>query len=366
MTTFILSLLISFWGTFISIKLLKPLAIKCRLVDKPNERKIHIGEIPLIGGVSVYFGFFMSLILMEQKNTISLKYFMIATGVMLLIGLLDDKYNLSVRFRMFCQLIAASIMMFSENLKIDYLGNILFFGTIQLDWFAVPFTYLAIIGAINMFNMVDGIDGLIGGLTLSTVLSLAFLFLLDGQFCQSWICLTLITALFPFLLFNLTNTDHPKLKKIFMGDAGSMFLGFSVVWLLAIGTQGTEASFKPVTALWIISIPLMDMAGVIIRRRKNGKSPFKPDRDHLHHIFMNAGFTSRQTLLFITGLSLLISAVGIFLERAEIPEIISFVLFLLVFGSYLFLVKRVRYSIRVLKLIKPIIEFNQYIFKGLF
>jgi UDP-GlcNAc:undecaprenyl-phosphate GlcNAc-1-phosphate transferase len=359
MIYFIVSLLIAFWGTYISIKMLKPIAIKYKLVDKPNMRKCHKGSVPLVGGAAVYIGFFLSLVVMEQKNLIPLKYFMVATGGILLIGVIDDKYDLSVRLKMFCQLIAASVMMFAEHEQLRYLGNLFALGDIYLGWFSVPFTYLAILGAINAFNMVDGIDGLIGGLSLNTVFSLALLFSFTGRFCESWICLSLITALLPFLLFNLTSTNHPRLKKIFMGDAGSMFLGLTIIWMLSIGTQGQNPAFRPVTALWIIAIPLIDMTGVVIRRKQNGKSPFKPDRDHLHHIFMDAGFTSRQTLLFITVLSLIFSTIGIALERMAIAEVIAFIMFLMLFVLYLLAIKYVHHSIKLLKWIRPIIEFNQ-------
>ena len=165
---FIASLLIAFWGTYISIKLLKPIAIKYQFVDKPDERKCHNGTVPLIGGVAIYIGFFLSMIVMDENNAVPLKHFIVATGVILLVGLMDDKYNLSVRFRMVCQLMAASVMMFAANEKLECLGNLFAQGDVCLGWFSVPFTYLAILGAINAFNMADGIDGLMGGVTLNT------------------------------------------------------------------------------------------------------------------------------------------------------------------------------------------------------
>jgi UDP-GlcNAc:undecaprenyl-phosphate/decaprenyl-phosphate GlcNAc-1-phosphate transferase len=362
MLNFIASLLIAFWGTYISIKLLKPIAIKYQFVDKPDERKCHNGMVPLIGGVAIYIGFLLSMIVMDSNNAISLKHFIIATGGILIVGIMDDKYNLSVRFRMVCQLLAASVMMFAANEKLEYLGNLFALGDVYLDWFSVPFTYLAILGAINAFNMADGIDGLMGGLTLNTMLFLTFFFSFAGRFYESWICLSLITTLCAFMLFNLTSFDNPKLTKVFMGDAGSMFLGFSIVWMLSIGTQGEDPAFRPVTALWIIAIPLMDMVGVMIRRQRNGKSPFKPDRDHLHHIFMKAGFTPRQSLLSITTLSFLISAIGFALEFMAAPEIISLTLFLMLFGLYLFALKHIQGSVKILEKVKSIIKFHQRYF----
>ena len=125
---------------------------------------------------------------------------------------------------------------------------------------------------------------------------------------------------------------------MFMGDAGSMFIGLTVVWLLAMGSQSNEtttAAFTPVTALWIIAVPLIDMAGVMVRRIKKGQSPFKPDRDHLHHIFMRAGFSSREALIIITLVSAAISTLGILLTYYDLPEWVSLVGFLLLFSIYI-------------------------------
>jgi len=341
MSIFLISLFVAFVGTYSAIKLLKPIAIKHQLVDKPNERKLHVGAIPLIGGIAVYIGFVLSLMVIAQGYDVSFKYFLMASGGMLLVGMLDDKFDLSVRLRMFCQLVAASVMMFASGDKIEYLGNLLMFGDIYLGWFAVPFTYLAVMGAINAYNMVDGIDGLIGGLTFTSMLSLSLLFILQGCLLESWVALCLVVALIPYLVFNLSRADNPRRTKIFMGDAGSMFVGLSVVWLLAIGSQGETPAFKPVTALWVIAIPLMDMAGVMIRRKRKGQSPFKPDRDHLHHIFMRAGFTSRQTLICITVISFLISMFGVLLNYLNTPDWLSFALFLVVFAAYIMALKHV-------------------------
>lgn len=356
MINFILSLLIAFWGTYFATKFLKRMAIYYALVDKPGDRKKHRGNIPLVGGISVYIGFILSLTMIGQGSILPLHYFFTATGILLVVGMLDDKYNLRVRVRIFCEFIAASIMMFAANDQIACLGDLFALGDICLGWFAVPFTCLAILGAINAFNMVDGIDGLVGGLALNTVFALAILFLKARWFYESWICLALVSALLPFLLFNLTNTSNSRLIKVFMGDAGSMFIGMSVVWMLSIGTQGNAPAFKPVTALWIIAIPLIDMTGVIIRRIKKGQSAFKPDRDHLHHIFMNAGFSSKQSLIFITGFSLLISAIGIVMDWLGVPEVVSFALFLLLFVIYLCSIKHVRHSIKILELSQSIVK----------
>jgi UDP-GlcNAc:undecaprenyl-phosphate GlcNAc-1-phosphate transferase len=145
--------------------------------------------------------------------------------------------------------------------------------------------------------------------------------------------LILATATLPYLMFNL-GYFKKHTKKIFMGDAGSMFIGLSVIWLLTIGTQGDNASFRPVTALWICAIPLMDMLAIVIRRYRKGKSPFKPDRDHLHHILQRAGLSSRQTLLVISTASVVMSLIGVLGEYFQVPESIELALFVMMFVLY--------------------------------
>ena len=181
--------------------------------------------------------------------------------------------------------------------------------------------------------MVDGIDGLVGSLSLNTFTAVAVLFLMDGNTSYLSYPLIIATATIPYLLFNL-GVFPKRTKKIFMGDAGSMFIGLSVIWLLTMGTQGENASFRPVTALWICAIPLMDMLAIVMRRYRKGKSPFKPDRDHLHHILQRAGFSSKQTLLIITVVAVLMSCIGLLGELYSVPEWIELAAFIVIFVLY--------------------------------
>ena len=253
--------------------------------------------------------------------------------MMVFIGALDDKYDLKVRIRIVGQIIIASLMIYGVGGYISNLGNLFGLGDIQLGPFGIVFTYLAIIVVINAYNMVDGIDGLIGSLSLNTFTAIAVLFLMNGNQGYLTYPLILATATLPYLMFNLGYFKKYS-KKIFMGDAGSMFIGLSVIWLLTIGTQGENASFRPVTALWICAIPLMDMLAIVMRRYRKGKSPFKPDRDHLHHILQRAGLSSRQTLIVISITSVVMSLIGVLGEYFKVAESIQLVSFVLIFILY--------------------------------
>lgn len=329
----------AFFFAYLSIKVLKPLAVEVGLVDKPNARKTHSGHIPLIGGISIFVAvLFASLIWLP--DTLEMRMYLIASAMMVFIGALDDKFDISVRVRLVGQIIIASLMIYGVGGYISELGNLLGVGNVSLGVLGVFFTYFAIVSVINAFNMVDGIDGLVGSLSLNTFASIAVLLLISGSNDYIAYPLMLATATLPYLLFNLC--VFPKtVKKIFMGDAGSMFIGLSVVWLLTMATQGENASFRPVTALWICAIPLMDILAIVIRRIKKGQSPFKPDRDHLHHIFMRIGFSDRQALLVISIAAALFSLIGILGEIFNVPEWIMFFGFLALFACYSYLLQHI-------------------------
>jgi len=342
----LITALSTFCFAFLAIKLFKPIAIEIGLVDKPNERKLHSGHIPIIGGISVFLAVLASSLLL-LPDTIELRMYLIASAMMVFIGTLDDKYDLRVRVRIVGQLIIASLMIYGAGGYISNLGDLFGFGDVVLGPIGIVFTYLSIIVVINAYNMVDGIDGLIGSLSINTFTSIAVLLLISEQTHYLSYPLILSAAILPYLVFNLGLFDgffKNETQKIFMGDAGSMFVGLSVIWLLTMGTQGEQASFRPVTALWVCAVPLMDMLSIVLRRYRNGKSPFKPDRDHLHHILQRSGFSSHQTLLAITSLAVTMSVIGLAGEYFNIAEVFMLLSFLIFFVLYNVVIRVIGHS----------------------
>jgi UDP-GlcNAc:undecaprenyl-phosphate GlcNAc-1-phosphate transferase len=328
----------AFCCAFIAIKFFKPVAVEVGLVDKPSERKLHAGHIPLIGGISIFIAVLMASLLW-LPNTLELRMYLIASAMMVFIGAVDDKFDLKVRIRIIGQLIVASLMIYGVGGYISNLGNLFGLGDVTLGPVGIIFTYVGIIVVINAFNMVDGIDGLIGSLSINTFTAIAILFIMSGQNDYVSYPLILATATIPYLIFNLGLAS--KAKKIFMGDAGSMFIGLSVIWLLTMGTQNENASFRPVTALWICAIPLMDMLAIVVRRYKNGKSPFKPDRDHLHHILQRVGYSSRQTLVIISISAVVMSIIGLVGEYFAVQDLIMLTGFIFIFACYVLVIRKI-------------------------
>lgn len=333
----------TFCFAFLAIKFFKPIAVEMGLVDKPNERKQHAGHIPLIGGISIFMAV-LAASLLWLPDTLELRMYLIASAMMVFIGVLDDKYDLRVRIRIIGQIIIASLMIYGVGGYVSNLGDIFGYGEIALGPMGILFTYVSIIAVINAYNMMDGIDGLIGSLSINTFTAIAVLFIMSGQKEYLSYPLIIATAIMPYLMFNLGVFDKllgEETKKIFMGDAGSMFVGLSVIWLLTMGTQGEQASFRPVTALWICAIPLMDMLAIVFRRHKKGKSPFKPDRDHLHHILQRAGYNPQQTLVLISAVAVLFSIIGLVGEYFNIAESIMLISFITLFFLYNLIIRAI-------------------------
>ncbi|PNS11983.1 undecaprenyl-phosphate alpha-N-acetylglucosaminyl 1-phosphate transferase [Mixta theicola] len=321
-----------FLGALALLFISRKIAKKVGLVDKPNARKHHNGHIPLVGGVSVYLSLWI-IYLMQPNWLPDFNIYMVCATMLIVVGVLDDKLDLPVMPRMALQALVASIMMYN-GLYLYSLGNILFGYELVLGIAGYAVTLLAVVGAINAFNMVDGIDGLLGALSSVTFGALAVVFWMGNRDDMALWCLCLMVACLPYILLNL-GIPWGRKFKVFMGDAGSTLIGFTVIWLLIIATQGDEAVMRPVTALWLIAVPLMDMLRVMTGRIRRGDSPFKPDREHLHHVLLRVGFSGRQALLVMTGAALSLSTIGILLDAMRIPEFWIIVLYMITFCSFI-------------------------------
>lgn len=325
---------LSFVGffSFTSLFLMRKVAKAVGLVDKPNERKLHNGAIPLVGGISISLS--ISQYLVTHPNVIPhSQVFLASIAALIVIGALDDKFDISFKIRLLVQAILSICMMYFADLRLENIGNLFGLGDLHLGFLSPVITILAVIGAINAFNMVDGIDGLLGGLAIVTLGAIAVLLKVDSQHGLAYLCVVFIVAIIPYILMNLGILGRER--KVFMGDAGSMMIGFTVIWLLLGASQDpSESLMRPITALWLIAVPLMDMAAIMFRRVRRGVSPFKPDREHLHHIFQRLGFTPRQTLAMICAIASSFAGVGIYGELLKVPESTMFILFLGCFASY--------------------------------
>ena len=273
------------------------------LVDRPNERKRHVGNIPLIGGLSAFFGVIVSMCF--EGQSLLFTNALLGTGAILaLTGALDDRFDLSVRTRLVIQTGAVITMVYCTGVYVHTLGR-LFGYDLELGVAGIPLTLIAVVGLLNAFNMMDGIDGLAGMLTLVSIGAIN-VFQGFSQWHSCILLLLLAAALIPDLAANLEFVG----RKVFLGDAGSMMIGYFLAWTLIQLSQPPYPHLSTVDVLWCVALPVLDTLAVMIRRMSEGKSPFKPDRGHIHHILLNAGFSAHTALVLLVGLAMALVFMG--------------------------------------------------------
>lgn len=339
-----------FLFSFLFLFVARKMANIIGLVDKPNYRKRHQGMIPLVGGISVYAGICFTFLITDYRIPHSSLYLLCA-GLLVFVGALDDRYDISVKIRALVQAGVAVAMMSYANLTLRNLGHIIGPWEMLLGPFGYLFTLFAVWAAINAFNMVDGIDGLLGGLSCVSFGAMGIVMYDSGHMELALWCFAMIAATLPYILLNL-GILGPR-YKVFMGDAGSTLIGFTVIWILLQSTQGESHPMNPVTALWLIAIPLMDMIAIMYRRLRKGMSPFSADRQHIHHLIMRAGFTPRQAFVLITLSAAILAAIGVIGEHLSfVPEWVMLILFFFAFLLYGVCIKRAWRVARFIKRIK--------------
>lgn len=345
--------LVSLLATVVLIFVLRPLAVRVGLVDIPNERKSHREPTPLVGGLAIFAGLAVGFFLCRDGPVPLTEreiYSFFGAGLLLVVvGLVDDFLELSPAVRLVAQVLAALLMVFGAQVYLKDLGTMTpDGGLLPLGIFAVPFTVFAALGVINALNMCDGLDGLSGSLTLTSLSGLILAAYTWGVPADTALLPILGTAIAAFLLFNLRILGRER-ASIFMGDAGSMFLGLALTWYAIALSQGETRALPPAAALWFLMIPIFDAVSMMLRRIMKGRSPFAADREHLHHIFLLAGYSVNETVLVMTG----VASCGVFMGLAsiyfQIPELVVAGAFLLTGIGYFWMISHAWRVMRFLR-----------------
>lgn len=321
--------IVGFICSFFVLWVLAFVSVKIGYTDKPVGHKTHSSPVPPVGGLAI----FIVMLLGSFVNGISTEdiYFLAALAILAGIGAVDEKIHVRISLRIVFEVIASLLMAFGAGIALTHFGNLLGFGIIYLPWFiGLLCTIVAVFGTINAWNMIDGIDGLAASMALMSMIS--FLIVTVGHETLPVAVFLLFGGLFAFLCFNFSN-GRP-LPKIFLGDAGSKLIGFSLVWFMIRDTQGEGLEFKPATALFVMGLPIMDMTSTVLGRIRKRKSPFAADRSHLHHVFQAYGFDRKQTYYFIVLLAAALHGLGIALHKLQVVGYMQFVLYFSIFVIY--------------------------------
>ncbi len=301
------------------------IAARIGLVDRPGGRKQHEGDTPITGGIAMYAGFAAAALAsgLVAGPTLAL---VAALGLLVAGGAADDMHDATPRAKFWLQLLAALLMTSWAGVQVTGLGDLLGLGPVNLYHWAIPFSVVCALGVINAINMVDGLDGAAGGVALVAALWLAFAATLQGLGTQAVLLLLLAAAIAGFLAWNLRLPGRRQ-AAVFMGDAGSMMLGLALCWFAIDLTQGERRTLPAITPVWVLAVPLLDMGRVMFVRLQRRTSMFDPDREHLHYLLIERGWSAPATSWILIAASALGGAIGIGAWRAGIPDWVMFYAF---------------------------------------
>ena len=300
------------------ILMLRRPAERWGLVDHPGGRKRHAAPVPLTGGIAITAGMILALAFSFSAFA---QYSAFFAGVMLLalVGLMDDLGEVSPGTKLLLQVVAALLMTsWGENFLVN-LGDLFGTNPINTRHWAIPLTVFAALAVVNAINMLDGLDGLAGSLVLGMLLVLTGFAWSIGDPNAAKILVVLAGALAGFLFFNLPWPLRGR-HRTFMGDAGSMVLGFAVAWFSVSLTQRGAVTVPPPVMLWVLGLVLMDVFTVTVRRLARRRSPMAADRDHIHHMLLRRGFGPWQTLALLVGANVVLALIGTAMWKSGVAD----------------------------------------------
>jgi UDP-GlcNAc:undecaprenyl-phosphate GlcNAc-1-phosphate transferase len=320
----IIPALIAFLGTLVLTPLAKRISHKYGLMDKPNDRKVHQGSVPRGGGLAIYAGFILAVLVIGHANREIIGY-LISSLVIVTLGVVDDKFGLRAVPKFIVQSLAALIAIYFGiiiNMDAFLVGHLAGYAFLSL-----PLTFLWIVGITNAINIIDGLDGLAAGVSTIAAFAIAAVAFLSGENTVGLLALAIGFSALGFLPHNFGS-------RIFMGDSGSLFLGFSLATLSIMGSLKLAAAFSLIVPFIIFLIPIFDTLFAIFRRMIRKKSIFEGDRRHFHHRLLDLGFSPLQAVLFIYSLSIAFSVLAVY--SSQVRNRTGYVLFavslILLFG----------------------------------
>ena len=321
---FVAPALTALFGTLFLTATLRRFAGLVRLIDTPTERKDHIGEIPLVGGIAMFIGIAVGLALVTGLDSATWNL-ILACLLLVVVGAIDDRNGLPSIVRLVAQTCAALIIVVGGNQVIADIGNPFGTGILVLGPAAVAVSVVITITVINAFNFSDGVDGLAS--------CMALIALAAGAVAGGWtapssiVAIVVAAAIIGFLIFNFPTKKHNR-RRTFMGDAGSTMLGLIVVWLTIEVCQGETRHISPVVGLWFVLVPVADFFSCFVQRISRSTSPLLPGREHFHHVLLRAGLSARQVVGTLCGGAIVYATLGLLGSAAGVPDWVMFALWM--------------------------------------
>ena len=332
----IFAFIVSFAFTFATTPLVRRFAFKIGAIDIPKDnRRMHQKPTPRIGGLAIIFGFTVATLCFAQPSR-QLYGTLSGAAIIAIMGVIDDCKNLPAKLKFVIQIIAALVVVFAGDIKIDVFTNPNFLSDnpywVLPEWLSVTLTVIWIVFITNAVNFIDGLDGLAAGVSAIMSISLVFISIRVGEYSIAILGIALMGSCFGFLPFNF----NPA--KIFMGDTGSTFLGFMLATLSIQGVFKSYAVISFAVPLLILGLPLFDALFAMIRRILRGQSPMTADRGHLHHRLVDMGFSQKQTVFILYAISGVLGITAVLLAESGVLRallLVICVLILLLIGSML-------------------------------
>ena len=314
------------------------LAAKTGAMDAPDARKVHKKPIPRIGGLGIYVAFMVAMLSIMSFVEVSpevmqeLKGLMVGGSLIVLVGVIDDYKNLPAKVKLVGQIIAAAILVICFDVRIDFVTDP-FGDYIYTEWLAIPATIFWIVGLTNTVNLIDGLDGLAAGVSTIASITIFLVALQQDIVLVAVLTAALAGAAFGFLYYNF----NPA--RIFMGDSGSMFLGYMLAGISVIGAVKSAATIALIVPILALGLPILDTTFAIVRRYRGGVPIFKPDKGHLHHRLLDLGFSQRQAVLLMYVISALLGLSAVALT--EVSSQLAILIVAVVVAAVLFGAKKI-------------------------
>lgn len=307
--------LIALAATLVLTPLVHAMARRVGLLAKPGPRRLHKRPMPTGGGLAIFLGFWLSTIVVHGWSQ-SLTGLLIASTLMVVLGVIDDYVDLRPGVKLLGQLAAAAVLVYSGT-RIEVVGHPLG-GAIELGWLSVPVTLLWLVAVTNVLNIIDGLDGLAAGIASIAAMPLLVIAFQRGEWTVALLAAALIGSTVGFLRYNF----NPA--RVFMGDTGGLFLGFVLGAFAVEGALGGASGIAVSIPVLVLGVPVFDTICAVIRRAANGRPIAQADDGHLHHQLLKAGLSQRQAVLLLYSVGGLLALVGIALLKFNVTTLQAF------------------------------------------